>query len=122
MAVLDQRAIGLGAVVAIAVALPAALVAQVVVDDAESPWSLLFFAVVLVGFGLGGYAAARAVPQAPFTNGALAAIVAYALVQGIGAVRLIIEDDPPEIVTIAFAALMAFSSGLVGALLAARQQ
>lgn len=121
MAVLDARAVGVGAVVAGAVALPAALVAQVVVQDAESNFSIVFFALVLVGFAAGGFAAARHAPDAPFSNGAVAALLAFVVIQGIGAIRLAIVDDPVTLSSVLFTLLLAFSSGMLGAVVADRR-
>ena len=118
----DRRAVALGAVVAIAVALPAALVAQVVVDDADNPLSFVFFALVLFGFAAGGYAAARHAPDAPFSNGALAALAAFVVIQGFGAIRRAIIDDPVSVASVMFTALLAYAAGLLGALVAARRE
>lgn len=122
MAVVDARAVGIGAVVAIAVALPAALVAQVVVDDAGDSLSFVFFALVLFGFAAGGFAAARHEPDAPFTNGALAALLAFAVVQGLGAVRRAIIDDPVSLGSVLFAVLLALPAGVLGAVVADRRR
>ena len=121
MALLEPRAIGIGAVVAGAVALPAALVAQVVVDDAESNLSFPFFALVLFGFAAGGFAAARHAPDAPFSNGAIAALVAFLVIQGIGAIRRAIVDDPVGVTSVLFNMLLAFSAGMLGAVVADRR-
>lgn len=122
MADLDRRAIGLGAVVAMAIALPAALVAQVLVDDADDGLVFVFFTLVLVGFAVGGFVAARRAPTAPFSNAALAALLAFAVIQGVGAVRRHLIDDDVQWAGVLFAALLAYAAGLLGALVAGRQR
>ena len=120
---LDPRAVGAGAVLAIVIALPAALVGEAAADGDDDPsgFVLLCFVVVLLAFVAGGYLAARRARDAPFSNGAVAALVAFALIQLGGIVANLLQDDPIEAASIAFSALLATSSGLVGALLATRQ-
>ena len=120
---LDPRAIGAGAVLAIAIALPTALVGEAAADGDDDPSGLvlLCFVVVLLAFVAGGYLAARRAPDAPFSNGAVAALVAFALIQLGGVVANLLQDDPIQTASIAFSALLAIASGLVGALLATRQ-
>jgi putative membrane protein (TIGR04086 family) len=120
---LDPRAVGAGAVLAIVIALPAALVGEAAADGDDDPsgFVLLCFVVVLLAFVAGGWLAARRATDAPFSNGAVAALVAFALIQLGGIVANLLQDDPVEGASIAFSALLATASGLVGALLATRQ-
>jgi putative membrane protein (TIGR04086 family) len=122
VALLEKQAIGIGAIVAIAVVLPAALVAQVVVDDQQDNLSFVFFALVLFGFAAGGYAAGRHAPSAPYSNGALAALVAFVLVQGLGAIRRAIIDDPVAVGEVLFALLLAVPAGILGGVVAERKR
>lgn len=118
---LDRQAIAVGAAVAIAITLPAALLAEVLVDNDDSTLGPPLFLLVLVGFGLGGFMAARRAPTAPLSNGAVAALVAYVIIQGVGVVRRVIADETVSPAGIVFAALLASSTGLLGAFLARRQ-
>jgi predicted permease len=120
---LDPRAIGAGAVLAIVIALPAALVGEAAAEGDEDPSGLvlLCFVVVLLAFVAGGYLAARRATDAPFSNGAVAALAGFAVIQLGGIVATLVEDDPIEAASIAFSALLAIASGLGGALLATRQ-
>jgi len=118
----DARAIAVGAALALAICVPAALLAQVLdetgsVDD-DSSWLLVLFGVILVGMGAGGHAAAVRRLDAPLTNGALAALAAYLLVQTIGAVRLLAAGDDVTWVAIPFFALLSASAGMAGGLVA----
>ena len=118
---LDRRAVAVGAAVAMAIALPAALLAEALVDDEESALGPPLFLLVLVGFGLGGFVAARRAPAAPLSNGAVAALAAYVIIQGVGVVRRVIADETVSPAGIVFAALLASSTGLLGAFLARRR-
>lgn len=111
----------IGAAVALVIAVPPAAFAQVQADrDAleGSNWVLALFAVVLVAFMAGGWVAARRGPASPLANGALAALVAYAVVQGYGIARRLADGDDIRWVGIVFAALLAVSCGTVGAIVA----
>jgi putative membrane protein (TIGR04086 family) len=105
------------------VTVPAAVLGERTADGADDPSNLVFlwFAVVLAGFVLGGWLAARTAPAAPFSNGAVAALVAYALVQGVGVVLLLARDEPLRPAQLAFNALVAYASGLLGGLLGSRR-
>jgi putative membrane protein (TIGR04086 family) len=118
---LDRRAVLLGAAVAMAIALPAAIAAEVLVDSDESAFGLPLFALVLVAFGFGGFVAARRTTRSPLSNGAVAALVAYVIIQGVGVVRRVIAEETVSPAAIVFAALLASSTGLLGAFLADRR-
>lgn len=118
---LDPRAVVIGAIVALAIAVPPAVLAQIQSDRDTlegSNWVLVLFAVVLLAFIIGGYVAARRGPVAPLVNGAAAALLAYALVQGYGVIRRLADGDEIRWLGILFAALLATSCGTVGAVLA----
>ncbi len=120
--VLDLRAVATGAAVALAIAVPAALLAQVLdqadrVDD-DSSWLLVLFGAIVVGMGIGGYVAATRRMDAPLTNSAVAALAAYLLVQILGAVRLLSSGDSVTWAAIPFFALLSASAGMVGGLFA----
>lgn len=121
---LDPRAVAAGAVLAIVIALPAALVGDVAADGEDDPSGvvLLCFVVVLLGFVAGGWLAARRAADAPFSNGAVAALAGFAVIQLGGVVATLVRDDPLHGASIAFSALLATASGLVGAIVATRQR
>ena len=121
---LERRAVGAGAVLAVVTALPAALVGEAAADGEDDPSGLvlLCFVVVLLAFAAGGWLAARRAADAPFSNGAVAALAAFAVIQLGGIVANLVKDDPVEGASIAFSALLATASGLVGAIVATRQR
>ncbi len=119
----DLAAVGRGTAVAVAVSLPVSLLGLVVVDDGDDPgvvFALLL--LVLAGLGAGGYVAARQVPSAPLLHGTVAALAAFALIQGVGLVRRVATGAPFSLPSIAFAAFMACCCGLLGGVVAARRR
>ena len=118
---LDPRAVLVGAAVSLVIAVPPAVLAQIQSDrDAleGSNWVLVLFAVVLIAFIAGGYVTAKRADGDPLTNGAVAALLAYVLVQGFGIIRRLADGDEIRWVGIVFAALLAASCGTVGAIVA----
>ncbi|MFP5577442.1 MAG: hypothetical protein ACLGIZ_04280 [Acidimicrobiia bacterium] len=116
------RAVAVGAGVALAICVPAAILAQVLdeagtVDD-DSSWLLVLFGVILVGMAAGGFVAANRRLDAPLSNGAVAALAAYLLVQTIGAIRLLASGDDVTWVAIPFFALLSAAAGMTGGLVA----
>jgi predicted permease len=120
---LEAPAVGAGAVLAIVIALPAALVGEAAADGDDDPSALvlLCFVVVLLAFVAGGWLAARRALEAPFSNGAVAALAGFAVIQLGGVVANLVQDDAVRGASIAFSALLATASGLGGALLATRR-
>jgi predicted permease len=120
---LDARAVGAGAVLAVVIALPAALVGEAAADGDDDPSGLvlLCFIVVLLAFVAGGWLAARRAPDAPYSNGAVGALAGFAVIQLGGVVANIVQDESVRPASIAFSALLATASGLVGALVATRR-
>jgi putative membrane protein (TIGR04086 family) len=122
---IDWRAVAVGAAVALVVAVPAAVIGEVTIGDDppddQSSAVFLVTALVLLGCFLGGFVAGSKRPDAPLTHGALAALTAYLLVQGIGAVIVAARGDDLSLVGTAFKALLTASVGLLGGLLANRR-
>lgn len=120
---LDVRAVCFGALAAVVIALPLGLAGQIVVGDDgtdNSLLSLVFLLPILLAFMVGGFIAGRRAAAAPLTNGALAALGAFALIQGVGLVRRVVTGGTISWTSLAFAAFLAYSCGLVGAGVAQR--
>jgi len=118
---LERRSILAGAAVTIVIAVPPAVIGVVGSEDdsmAGSSWVPLLFCWIVLAFFVGGLVAARSQPHAPLAHGALAALLAYALVQGVGVIRHLLVDEDVSWVSIAFAALLASSTGTVGGIVA----
>jgi hypothetical protein len=59
----------------------------------DSGWIYPLFLAILVGYGLGGYVAGRAVPDSPFTNGLLAGLFAFVLWIPVRIVIWLVRDE-----------------------------
>ncbi len=119
MTVIDPRAVATGGLAAAAIALPVSLVGQWVVDDGDNLSLVLAFLLpVLAGFAIGGYVAARRAPALPLANGAVAALAAFAVIQGFGVARRLAAGLSLSVPSLALAAFLAYSSGLIGAMVA----
>ena len=120
IATLDWRAVGAGAAVALAVAVPV-----IVAGQALSPGSSLvvvLYLVLLAGLVAGGRRAGRRRPDAPLTHGAVAALAATAtLLAVIVVVRQVAGESAPNVVAVVFNLLMSASAGILGGLLSTRK-
>lgn len=116
------KAVGMGTMVTLAIAVPAALLAQTLdetgsVDD-DSPWLIALFAVIVAAMVLGGYVAAARRADAPLANSASAAVGAYVVVQVIAAIRMLVDGDAVSWAAMPFFALLAAAAGMAGGLVA----
>jgi small-conductance mechanosensitive channel len=114
--------IATGAGIALALAVPAALIAQLLdardsVDD-NSSWLLLLVGVIMAGMAIGGYQAAVRRMDAPLTHAGVAALAAYVVVQGIGVARRLAIGEEIAWLSIPFFLLLSASCGVCGGLVA----
>lgn len=114
---MNAPAVVTGAAVGLAVALPAAVVARVALDDGSA---LVFalFVVVLAGFALGGAVAASRRPDAGLVHGAAAGGAAYAVVLVLGAAARAIEGGELRPLTYLANLVLAGAMGALGGLVA----
>lgn len=116
----DPRAVAVGAVLALAVAVTSIVTAQVIDAtvgiDPGSNLVFLFYLVVVGGLVAGGRRAARRRPDAPLAHGALAALAAYAAIAVVSAVIRLATGRSPDAVALVFNALMSATAGIVGGL------
>lgn len=119
---IERDALLKGMAVTIAVCLPLALLSQAVADGDDEPGGLavVLFLAVLAGFVLGGWVAARSAREAPITNGAVAALAGFAVIQGVAVIVRLAGGDDVNVVAIVFNGVAAYGCGLVGALVAGR--
>lgn len=114
-------AIGAGVLAALAVAVPAVLIGQIVdaiSDDGAGSLLFVVLGLVVVAFGVGGFVAARRHPMVPLANGAAAALGAYAVVQIIAVIRLIVAGDDVAWAAVPLFTLVAILAGVIGATVA----
>ena len=121
----DPRAVGLGAIVAMALAVPVVLVYQMllnadVIGD-ESPLAFVFYVMAMAGFATGGFVAGSKRPEAPLSHGALAGLLAFSTVQLIASTVNLIRGDTLNVLQIVFNAMLASGLGLLGGHLSARR-
>lgn len=117
----DRDAILKGAAAAVVVCLPLALVAAAIDNpDDQTPWVVPLFVGVLVGFAVGGFVAARNARDYPYSNGAMAALAAFVIVQGIAVVVRAVGNESIPWVEIVFTGLLAYGAGLSGGVAGAR--
>jgi hypothetical protein len=114
----DRRAVGLGALVALAVAVPTIVISSLVGVGSRSNAVFVPFLIYLAGQALGGWRAGRLRPDAPLSNGALASLAAYAAIGVVASVIRATHDRPLDPVSIVFNAFLAASAGILGGLLA----
>ena len=125
MTTLELEPIVKGAAASIVVCLPLALLSQAIADstdDDPSRWAFVLFFGVLLGFVLGGYVTARSCRDYPYTNGAVAALAAYVVIQGVAVVVRLVGDEDVRVVAIVFNGLVSYGCGLTGALIGARRR
>jgi putative membrane protein (TIGR04086 family) len=118
----DWPAVRAGAIVAIAVCLPISVLGNVLIDDPEhSSATTLVFAAVVVGFAIGGFAAASRSSEMPYSTGAIAALTAFVLIEIVVVIARVIRDDDIQVTVIVANAFFAYGAGLLGGALASRR-
>ena len=119
------RAVALGVGTALAIGLPAALVAQILDswrDDDAGTGRLTYVlsAVVLVGVALGGLVVGRQRAGRPARLGAAAGVLAITVVLALGISRRAVADEDVAWETVPATALVAAALGAAGGALGAR--
>jgi hypothetical protein len=119
---LDLEAVLKGMAISIVVCLPLALASQAIADSDGDPsrWAFALYLGVLLGFALGGFVTGRTARDLPYTNGAVAALTAYVVIQGVGIVVRLVGGHPVHVAAAVFNGLIAYGCGLTGALAGAR--
>jgi hypothetical protein len=116
------RLVGQGAGWALAIALPAALLAQVVTaasgSQRTSPVVYPCVVIALVGMAVGGWAAGRTRPDGAAALGALSGLAAIGVVQLLGVVREAAAGDHVAWATIPAVLVLGAGLGALGAVTA----
>jgi putative membrane protein (TIGR04086 family) len=119
---IDWRAVRAGAVVALVLAAPAAIVSALVVGDDSNDAVFVFYVVIIVGMLAGGLVAGSKRPDAPLTHGALAAATAYVIAQALALlIKLAKGSDLRSPTVYVFNLLLMASIGVVGGFIAERR-
>ncbi|MFM7063173.1 MAG: hypothetical protein ACKO04_06745 [Actinomycetes bacterium] len=111
-----------GVLTALVLALPAALLNVLVVDQqgTSSPWKFALWFVILFGGAAGGFAVLRLSQTAGFVHAASAAFWAYVVVQGVGVVRRLFAGEPISWLAFPFLAMLMATCGMLGGAVARR--
>ncbi|MEE9415045.1 MAG: hypothetical protein V3V01_07165 [Acidimicrobiales bacterium] len=110
-----------GALFAALITVPTAIVMLLIADassDDGSSLVFLFLGVILMGFCYGGYRAAQDITTTPLTHSAMAALLAYVVIQGVGITRRTLAGDDISWLGLIFNGLLASSFGMVGGFIA----
>jgi len=114
----DWPAILTGAAVTLLFAVPADLVKRDLSQG--SSWNGLFFAIVLVAFGIGGAVAGRSSSSRYLTVGAITGLVAVAIFVAVGLVARLITGAHVNLTSLVFTGLLGMCCGMLGADVGAR--
>lgn len=118
----EWPAVRAGALVAIAICLPIAIVANVLIDDDESAATTVFFVAVLAGFAVGGWVAASRAVETPYSSAGISGLVAFAAIEAVAIVSLALRSEPIEVVVIVANAFFAYGAAMLGAAIVARRR
>jgi putative membrane protein (TIGR04086 family) len=114
---LDLPAVLVGALVALGIIVPIALVARLIAggDDVSSGWNTAFTVLIVGATIVGSGFAARRQPDTPMIHGAAAAALTYVVAR---VVSIIASGDVPNVIALAFALLVFAGIGAIGGFLA----
>jgi hypothetical protein len=118
-------AVRAGAVAGICIALPLAIIAQLVVGDDNDGVPVLgwiLYLAVLFCLVFTGWVASRQAGETPYATGAVAALATFVAVQAIGIISVSIRGDDIAFASIVFNALLAYGCGLLGAAIVVKQR
>lgn len=110
--IVEPRAISRGLLVALAIVVPAYLALYALRDTG---WVPLFRGMILVGFGVGGYAAATVSVRGPLTSGGLAALATFAVSRGAHIAERSAAGESVTWAGLPFEAMLSMSCGVFGA-------
>ena len=117
------QALWRGAVTAMVVVLPVAMLNNLVASDSEgSPVLYVFFALILLGGAAGGWAVIRLSAAAPLSYAAAASALSYVVAQGLGVLLRLARGDELNWAGYPFAAILMATCGMLGGMLARRWQ
>jgi putative membrane protein (TIGR04086 family) len=117
---IDRSAVFRAMIVSAVITVPFAILGTAASDDSSLGWaSWLAVVGVLLGLVIGGFVAARDQRVgAPLTNGIVAAVGVYVVVQGIGILKRVVVDEQLNWARYVSSLLLSIVAGTVGALLA----
>lgn len=114
----NWQAVVAGAGLALAVAVPTIVVTTLVGIGPDSDRVFIPYLVYLAGQTAGGWWAARRQPDAPLSNGALAALVAYVVLIVVASTIRVVRGDGLNPVSLVVNTFLATCAGIFGGLIA----
>ena len=119
MSRVDWKAVGMGAIVAIAVGVLASVVAAVIDLPKDSNGWFVFFWIDVIGAGVGGFIAGRRRLDTPLMHGALVGACAYVVIAAFATtITLVSGHAGPGVAQIVFAILWLALGGTIGGFVA----
>lgn len=115
----DPLIVGRGALSAMVICAPAAIVGALVGGGSIG---LLMTLLIFFGFAAGGWAACRLGATTPLIHGAAAAALSFVVIQGLGTLRRLFADESVNWIGFALGLLLASTIGVLGAMFADRLQ
>jgi hypothetical protein len=117
---IDRPAVIRAMIVSAIITVPFAILGTAASDDTSLGWAGWLAVIgVLLGLVIGGFLAARDQRVgAPLTNGIVAAVGVYVVVQGIGILKRVVADENLNWAKYVSSLLLSIVAGTVGALLA----
>lgn len=117
MSRLDASAVVFGALLSLALIVPVALIARLLVGDDEvsAAWNGAFTVFIIVATLIGSGFAARRRPDTAMMHGAAAAVLTYVVARLVSAV---ISGELPNVLAVVFAVLVFAGIGAIGGFVA----
>lgn len=113
------RVIVIATMSGLAVLIPAAVVASLILgDDANPWWAWVFVAVAVFAFLASGFVAGLLRSDTPMLHGAVAALAAATVMQGAAALDPFANGERPDAIAVTITAMIALSCGVGGSLFA----
>jgi putative membrane protein (TIGR04086 family) len=113
----DVRSVILGSLVSLAIIVPVALIARLVVgdDDTSSAWGGAFTVFIMVATLVGSGYAGRRQPETPMIHGAAAGALTYVIARVVSAA---LSGDVPNVIALVLALLVFAALGAIGGFVA----
>lgn len=112
----DPRAVAAGCILALAIAVPTITVSSLVGIDSTSDAVFVAYLVYLGGLVVGGRRAGQRRPDAPLSNGAVAALAAYGAIAVVVSIVRIASGRALDPASLLFNAFLAATAGIGGGL------
>ncbi len=98
-----------------------AAIAKTMINDDSSPWLLIIYPAIVIGYILGGALAGRQHPRTAFMHGAASTVLAFSILQTVGIIRRLAGSESISVGALVFNALLASTLGVIGAWFGARR-